>query len=184
MARIEPLPEEEWDEKLQRLLRRDSPQLASRLADNNIFPSIARHPALFRAWLPFAAYLLSDGLLPARERELLILRTARNCRSSYEWGQHVRIAAALGMSGDDFSGILDGPEAAGWSESDAVLLRSADELHADGKIRDETWATLAGYFDEASLIEITMLVGHYHMVAFVLNSLEVELDEGLEPLPR
>jgi hypothetical protein len=33
------------------------------------------------------------------------------------------------------------------------------------------------------MIEIAMLVGHYHMVAFALNSLEVELDEGLEGLP-
>ena len=29
-----------------------------------------------------------------------------------------------------------------------------------------------------------MLVGQYHMVAFALNSLGVELDEGLEPLPE
>jgi hypothetical protein len=28
-----------------------------------------------------------------------------------------------------------------------------------------------------------MLIGQYHMVAFALNSLGVELDEGLEPLP-
>jgi hypothetical protein len=28
-----------------------------------------------------------------------------------------------------------------------------------------------------------MLVGQYHMVAFALNSLGVELDEGLEELP-
>jgi hypothetical protein len=26
-------------------------------------------------------------------------------------------------------------------------------------------------------------VGHYHMLAFALNSFGVELDEGLEPLP-
>ena len=28
-----------------------------------------------------------------------------------------------------------------------------------------------------------MLVGHYHLVAYALNSLEVELDDGLEGLP-
>ena len=28
-----------------------------------------------------------------------------------------------------------------------------------------------------------MVVGHYHMVAFALNTFGVELDEGLEPLP-
>ena len=28
-----------------------------------------------------------------------------------------------------------------------------------------------------------MVVGHYHMLAFALNTFGVELDEGLEPLP-
>jgi hypothetical protein len=33
------------------------------------------------------------------------------------------------------------------------------------------------------MIELTMLIGQYHMVAFALNSLGVELDEALEPQP-
>jgi len=44
-------------------------------------------------------------------------------------------------------------------------------------------ARLAESHDERALIEIAMLVGHYHLVAYALNSLEVELDEGLEGLP-
>jgi len=52
------------------------------------------------------------------------------------------------------------------------------------KISDATWARLAQSYDERGLIELAMLVGHYHLVAFALNSLEVELDEGLDGLPR
>jgi hypothetical protein len=33
------------------------------------------------------------------------------------------------------------------------------------------------------LIELTLLIGQYHMVAFSLNSLGVPLDEGPQPLP-
>jgi hypothetical protein len=33
-------------------------------------------------------------------------------------------------------------------------------------------------------MEATMVVGHYHMLAFALNSFGVELDDGLEPLPQ
>jgi 4-carboxymuconolactone decarboxylase len=46
-----------------------------------------------------------------------------------------------------------------------------------------TWARLAERYDERRLLEIAMLVGRYHLIAYALNSLEVELDEGLEGLP-
>ena len=159
------------------------PAFDTRLGDNNIFSTLARHTDLFRAWLPFGGFLLGGGVLPARERELLILRTGWNCSSPYEWGQHVRIAESLGIEREEIERVAAGPDAAGWSPGEATLLRAADELHENAKISDGTWERLAETYDERGLIEIAMLVGHYHMVAFALNSLEVELDEGLEGLP-
>ena len=130
----------------------------------------------------FGGFLLGGGALPPRERELLILRTGYNCGSSYEWGQHVRLSEALGMDREEILRVAEGPDADGWSAAAARLLRAADELHEHAKILDRTWARLAEIY-ERGLIEIPMIVGHYHLVAFALNSLEVELDPGLEPLP-
>ena len=45
----------------------------------NIFATLVRHPGLFRQWLPFGGKLLA-GKLPARERELMILRTGWRTR--------------------------------------------------------------------------------------------------------
>jgi alkylhydroperoxidase family enzyme len=168
MPRIDPLSDGE--------LGADVPRL-------NIFATLARHPELFKAWVPFGGYLLTAGTLSARDRELLILRTAVNCRSPYEWGQHVRIAEGVGIDRETIDRVADGPDAGGWSDSEAALLRAADELHADAVIGDDTWKALAAGYDERQLIEIPMLVGQYHMVAFTLNSLGVEQDEGLEGLP-
>ena len=96
----------------------------------------------------------------------------------------MRIAEALGMDRAEIMRVADGPQADAWSAADAALLRAADELHERAKISDGTWARLAESYDERSLIELTMLVGHYHLVAYALNSLEVELDEGLDGLPE
>jgi 4-carboxymuconolactone decarboxylase len=181
--RIEPLPEREWSEELHRILDATPPGFNVRLGENNIFPTLARHEGLFRAWLPFGGFLLGRGVLDARERELLILRTGFNCRSDYEWGQHARIAESIGVAREEVARVADGPDAEGWSAGDATLLRAADELHAAAKISEETWTRLAERYDERALIEIAMLVGHYHMVAFALNSTGVELDDGLDGLP-
>jgi 4-carboxymuconolactone decarboxylase len=181
--RIPPLPPDRWEGDLRRILEATPAGIDRRLGDNNIFPTFAQHPDFFRAWLPFGGYLLTAGKLSGRDRELLILRTAVNCRSSYEWGQHVRISLDGGIEREAIDRVLEGPDADAWSPHEAALLRAADELHERSRISDETWEALAETYDAEQLIEATIVVGHYHMVAFALNSLGVELDEGLEPLP-
>jgi alkylhydroperoxidase family enzyme len=171
--RIPPLPESEWDEDARELL--DGRAI-------NIFTTLLRHRGLFRRWLPFAGKLLIRGRLGARERELMILRTACNCRADYEWGQHVLLARQAEISDEEIRRVREGPEAAGWSQEDATLLRAADELHDQAAIGDETWRELSARYGEQELIELCMLIGHYHMVAFTLNSLRVQREDGVPGL--
>jgi 4-carboxymuconolactone decarboxylase len=145
------------------------------LADLNFFATMVRHPRLFKRWVPYGAVLLR-GSLPAHDRELLILRTAHHCACDYEWGHHEVIAADGGFSAEQIAGVREGPDWSGWSPFERALLRAADELHEEQRISDATWATLAGQYDERLLIEVPMLVGHYHSVAFTLNSLRVQLE--------
>jgi alkylhydroperoxidase family enzyme len=173
--RIPPLPASERDEQARELLA--GVQVADAPAAN-IFATLVRHPGLFRRWLPFGGKLLA-GKLPARDRELLILRTAVHCDAEYEWGQHRLIGLASGISEDEIDRVRSGAEAEGWDGFDAALLRAADELHADSRISDGTWETLASRYDDRQLIEVPMVVGHYHMVAFTLNSLGVQLEGGV-----
>lgn len=148
----------------------------------NLFSTLVRAPGLFRRWLPFGGKLLA-GKLPARDRELLILRTAWNCRADYEWGHHVAIGLESGLSRDEVDSVPAGPEG-GWPDDDALLLRAADELHGGQRLDDTTWESLSARYDEQQLIELLMLVGHYHLVAMTLNSLRVELEPGYDSLPE
>ena len=176
--RIPPLPRGERTPAVQELL--DTVKIAG--ADANIFTTFVRAEGLTRKWLPFGGKLLS-GKIPARDRELLILRTGWNCRSEYEWAQHVVIGSRAGLTQEEMDRIPAGPDADGWDRFDATLLRAADELHRDWNIGDATWAELAERYDVPQLIELPMLVGHYHMVAMTLNSLGIQIDEGLTGFP-
>jgi 4-carboxymuconolactone decarboxylase len=172
--RIAPLAADELDEQARELVG----GAGTGGPATNIFTTLVRHPGLFRRWLPFGGKVLA-GKLPARDRELMILRTGWRCRSVYEWGQHVLIARAAGVTDDEIRRIQDGPDAPGWSAIDATLLRAADELHDDSCLTDGTWATLADHYDEHQLIEIPMLVGQYHLVSYCLNSFGVEREPGV-----
>jgi alkylhydroperoxidase family enzyme len=182
--RIAPLATEDRDERTAALLGSlRVPGAEDR--DMNIFATLAHHPRLLKRWSAFGGVLLYRGELPARERELLILRTAWNCHADYEWGQHVRIGLDAGLTRDEVAAVT--ADAAGtdpaWSDVDAALLLAADELHADAHISDGTWAALAGRWSAAQLIEVCMVVGQYHLVAFTLNSLGVQREDGVEGLP-
>src|SRR3989442_7746885 len=80
----------------------------------NICRTLAHHPKLFKRWLVFANHVLFKSSLPARDRELVILRTGWLCRAEYEWGQHVLIGRASGISDEELGRITLGPDAPGW----------------------------------------------------------------------
>lgn len=165
--RIPPLPPAERDERAVALL--------ATTGERNIFTTLVRHPRLLRHWSRFGGALLT-GELPARERELLILRVGHRCDAPYELAQHEPIARGCGLTDDEIARVAHGPDAPGWSPLDAALLRAADELHERARIGDATWAQLAEHLTERQLIEVCMVVGQYHLVAFTLNSLGVEIE--------
>jgi len=150
--------------------------IATRGRPPHVFTTLGRHRGLFRRWLWFAGALMPGGKLPREETELVILRVAHNTGSEYEWAQHERMARRAGLSDEEISRVRQGPNAEGWSERRASLLRAADELHVGDRIGDELWVELSRHLDEVRLIELCMLIGHYEMLAMTLNSLQVEPD--------
>lgn len=179
--RIPPLPEDERDDIANELIALAAGPDRIGMTPN-IWTTLVRHPGLFRRWIPFGGKLLA-GKIPLRDRELMILRTAWRCRAEYEWGQHCRVARAAGLSDAELLNIARGPDAPEWNEFEAALLRAVDELHDESCVSDETWATLVDGYDEKQLIELPMLVGQYHLVAFTMNTLRLEHEPGAEPFP-
>jgi alkylhydroperoxidase family enzyme len=145
----------------------------------NIFGTLANHPALLKRWLVFASHVLAKNTLPARDRELLILRVGVRCQSPYEFGQHHVIAQRSDITLDEIERVKEGPSHESWSPFDAALLQAVDELHDDSLISDATWATLAARYSTEQMLDLLFTVGNYHIVSFALNSCGVVLDEGV-----
>jgi len=173
--RLEPLAEEQWDDETRELLERL--QIDGRVF--NIFRTLAAHPKLLKRWLVFGNHILYKSTLPPRERELLILRAGWLCRAEYEWGQHVVIGKMAGLSSDEIDRVKEGPDAPGWSEPNATLLRAVDELHQQTFISDPVWNRLTASYNTQQLLDLIFTVGQYHLVSMALNTLGVQLDEGV-----
>ncbi|MFC4078470.1 carboxymuconolactone decarboxylase family protein [Amycolatopsis samaneae] len=186
--RIAPAPPEEVRPLLGGLLGRpgtpdgqDGP-MAAHLAAHpvlNVLATIGNHPGLLTGLAPLLE-AIGTGLLPARDRELVVLRVAWHTRARYEWAHHVVIGAGAGLTEQEISRIPSGPGAPGWSEHDAALLRAVDELNGpSAAVSEETWARLSVRYDQRQLLELLALTGTYTLVAYVLNSCRVRVDDWL-----
>jgi alkylhydroperoxidase family enzyme len=138
-----------------------------------VFTTLGRHRRLFRAWLPFAATLLLRPHLPRRDVELVVLRTAWNCSSPYEWTQHVPRATRAGLGAVAIASVPAWRDRYLWTARQRLLLGATDELHEGGVVSDAMWQGLSSSLDEREAIELCMLVGHYEMLAMTLNTLGV-----------
>ena len=188
VPRIRPLPPADWPATMREALaalRPPEPRhpLPERGGDRprglNVLGTLARHPALARAFHTFNGHVLFASTLSARQRELLVLRVAAVREAEYEWAQHVVLAADAGLDAAEVAAIADGPGAPGWSPLERAMLAAVDELVGEATIADGTWEALARDLDEQQLMDLVFTVGAYDLLAMAFRSFQVELDDDL-----
>jgi 4-carboxymuconolactone decarboxylase len=144
----------------------------------NIFRTLARAPKALTRFNAWGGYVLSRrNDLPAREREIVILRTGYLCKSGYEFTQHTRIGLQAGLTEAEIANIKAGADA-GWSAADAALIQATDELHSDQFIGEATWAALGQHFTDKQRMDVVFTTGQYTQVSMILNTFGVQLDAG------
>lgn len=169
-GRLSPLPPSQWDASLKPVLD----DLATPLNIHNV---IARHPALMLNYVDFRNHIVRTSSLSGRQRELLVLRTAHNTGSEYEWSHHVERSRAIGMSDEEIARVRHGAGARDWTEEEALLLKAADDMYADKEIARPTWAAMCAIFSDQQLLDIIFTVGTYFIMATILKTARVP-DEG------
>ncbi|WP_269858082.1 carboxymuconolactone decarboxylase family protein [Streptomyces sp. RPT161] len=151
--------------------------LADRPAPN-VMRTIANHPTLLPAMQPLMAHVAGE-VLPARERELVILRTAWRSQAPYIWAHHHAAGLFVGLSETEIARVAS-EDTSEWTPFEAALLVAVDELHTRSVISDSTWKQLAERYDEEQFLELLALAGTYKTLAFILNSSVAPIDPWLE----
>ena len=148
----------------------------------NILATLAKHPKLLKRFNLLGGFLLNKGMLPAREREIVILRVGWKSRSVYEFGQHTIIGRAAGLTDDEIARVAR-PGTEGWGDDDRLLVAMADELCDANVVGDATWSGLAARWSEPELLELVVVAGFYRLVSGFLNTVGVRLDDGVPGWP-
>ncbi len=190
--RLAPVPPEGWDADVRAALATAFTEAgADRLLASgpdaapmpNALATLMHHPVLAGPFLAYNNVLLRTPTLDARVRELMILRVAWRTGSAYEWAQHLRIAARVGITPEEIDAVGRGAADPGWGPLDVDVLTAVDDLVDGYRIADDTWNRLAEQLDERQLVELVFVIGTYTGLAMVFNSLGLALDADLPTTP-
>jgi alkylhydroperoxidase family enzyme len=135
----------------------------------------AHHLPLSQTFLAFTELLASEeSTLDPADRELLILRVAWRTRSGYEWNQHHRMGAEVGLTDAKLAAVPDGAASQVFTPKEATLLRAVDEMIDSYGVSQATWDQLVAEFVPAQLFELLFAIGGYLCLATVLNSIGLQ----------
>ncbi|MGE2691353.1 carboxymuconolactone decarboxylase family protein [Mycolicibacterium pulveris] len=171
--RVLPLPADQWDDAVDHALSSIPAERRSPDQTGNLLATLVRHPKLTRAFLRFNSHLLYSSTLPARLRELAVLRVAHRRRCEYEWRHHVRMGLEAGLTDDVIAGVQRGEAV---DELDRAVLGAVDELEDASEISDATWTTLSKHLDERQRMDLVFTIGCYGALAMAINTFGVEPD--------
>jgi len=174
-----------YDPEIEELLRAMMPRQTS-IEPLKLFRTLAQHRLLAAAMLSLGRFLLGRELsLDLHDRELVIDRVCARCGCEYEWGVHALVfGARAGLSPEQLAAtVTAGSEAAVWSARDALLVRLVDELHDGATVSEWLWKELAPHWTPQQLLELLLLAGWYHAIAFIANGVRIEREDWAPRFP-
>jgi len=173
MARIEMIQKAQASPELKEIYNNLSKNGARIL---NLYRVLAHNPRMLLNFMRLGNSLLVGTELAPKLRELAILRVAKLAGSEYEWSQHCPIALELGISRKQIQTISNWSTTANFSAIERVVLQYTDEVAQNVAVRDETFGALRQHLNEQAIVELTLSIGYWGMVARVLVPLQVNID--------
>ncbi len=143
----------------------------------NVYRAIAHTPAAASSFLKLGNCLLNETELSPALREIAILRIANLAGSEYEWAQHMAIAAETGVRRQQIDDIHRWTQSPHFTRQERAVLQYTDEVTRNVKVSDNTFHALREHLPERQIVELTMSIGYWGMIARVLVPLEIELDD-------
>jgi 4-carboxymuconolactone decarboxylase len=149
---------------------------------------LLRSPELMGRVRGTSDYVRFNGALPARLSEFVILITARQWSQGYEWNAHHPLALKGGLKPDIAKAIADGRRPQGMADDEEALYDFCTELLRNHSVSDATYARVASKFGEKGVVDTIGLMGHYTMIAMVLNTARTPVPAGasarIAPFPQ
>jgi len=140
------------------------------------------HPELGTALQELAAVLrFKTPALSDRQRELIILETARHEKGEYEWWAHSRHGLAIGLQPEELEAVLHGSDLASFDAAERLTRDVVKALLEERDLDDELYERAEATLGLVAIFDIIALVGHYQHTALATAVWRVPLPPGARP---
>ena len=128
-------------------------------------------------------YLRNDSSLPEAALELSMLLAAREYDCQHIWNAHAGAARAAGIQDAVVDAIRDQNELPDLTDLERAIINYAREFFQDRKVGRGAFQDALEQLGKQGLIELTLVIGNYSFLAFVINAFDPELPQNrTEPL--
>ncbi|OZI44866.1 carboxymuconolactone decarboxylase [Bordetella genomosp. 5] len=127
-------------------------------------------------WEAMLSAVRNRNSLPARLRELVILRVAVLNGAPYEFDAHVPHAETAGVAPATIAALRDHPAPGavpGLAPGEAEALAYTDAMTRAIEVPDAVFDPLRAHFSDQGLLDLTATVAAYNMVSRLLVALRV-----------
>jgi alkylhydroperoxidase family enzyme len=166
------MPLEEMPQKTRQMISGGKSQLSVL----NVNKMVAHAENSARHFMRMGNSLLTQAKLDARLRELAILRIATLCDSRYEWYQHEILAKQVGVTEQQISAVRLDRNSPVFNDQERAVLRYTEEVTVNVKSSEESFAELSQFLSNRELVELTLTIGFYNLVARFLENTGVEIE--------
>jgi 4-carboxymuconolactone decarboxylase len=141
---------------------------------NGPFNALLYSPPLGNALQALGAAVRYSTDLTPRERELAILIVAAHWSSVFEQHAHESVGRAAGLTDDDFA-VIRGGGVPVLDDPHELAVAEATHAMARGDLSDADWAAASTALSDATIFELSTLVGYYATLALQLRIFRVEV---------
>jgi alkylhydroperoxidase family enzyme len=173
VARVSFLDKEQTHPIIKEVYQRQEEQNAQVL---NLLKVMAHCPWIGRNFMRLGNSILRGEELPARLRELAILRVGELLQAEYEFTHHIPLALQAGVNKEQIDQLSNWASAKVFNKEEKAVLRYAEELTKNVRVIDDTFEELRNLLSERCIVELTTAISYYNMACRILVGLQIELE--------
>ncbi len=139
--------------------------------------AVASEP-VFKAVSTIGSAFIGGSDLPAKLREIAILRVGYLSNAPYETFQHEALGRFVGLTDQQIDAVRAGDAgAADLNEVERAVLVFVDDLVKNVRASDTTLAGVRKHLSDTQVVDLIMVSGFYMMISRFLETTGVEIDE-------
>ena len=120
-------------------------------------------------------YLREESSLPKKVQELAMLVTAREMDCQYVWNAHAASAKAEGVPAAVVDAIREGDEMPPLAPDEQAVISYGQEFYRTHRVSSGAFQAALELLGKQGLVELTMIMGNYALLAFLVNSFDSSL---------